>query len=452
MDAWKGEFQRFKVAKQINEYPALLFMSLSSGRPQLFQAWILPHPSTSKSQPLLQHPSKLCYSITMRALTLDALHRTATVEEVAKPSPGPTEILIKIESIALNPVDPLYVRNPLGSTGRTVGSDFAGIISSIGTSVPSTSGLHISQRVAGFLQGACSVNDRPGAFAEFAVCPWDLVWQVPDSVTLDEAAAVSLCSLTAAQAIFYRLRLKAPFPSTRRAESGIASANEGHEDTLNVFIYGASTSVGLYAAQLVHHSAKFSGRKIRLLGAASKHRFSMLKSEPYGYDELVDYRDQDWPDQICAVTSGTGIHYAYDCISEGDTVQQTSKLLHKNGRIAIVRSREGGAWTETNLPIEPIYGAVWEGLGVDIQYQGLTVPCSPQARSFAVAFYTWLSNGGRLEPNPIRRMPGSLESIVSDGFVLLGPGSMQERENIRTESWMAPVSAEKLVYRIAMNK
>jgi hypothetical protein len=30
-------------------------------------------------------------------------------------------------------------------------------------------------RVAGFLQGAYSVNERPGAFAEKLVVPWDIV-------------------------------------------------------------------------------------------------------------------------------------------------------------------------------------------------------------------------------------------------------------------------------------
>jgi NADPH:quinone reductase-like Zn-dependent oxidoreductase len=275
---------------------------------------------------------------------------------------------------------------------------------------------------------------------------------VSDSVALDAAVAVSLCSLTAAQAIFYRLHLEAPFPATRKVELGIKSTSKGDEGTLNVLIYGASTSVGLYAAQLVHRSAEYSGRNIRLLGAASKHRFTMLKSEPYGYDGLVNYRDPDWLDQICSLTNGVGIHYAYDCISEGDTVQQTSKTLHESGRVAIVRSKEGGAWTAANLPVEPIYGAVWEGLGVDIQYQGLTVRSSPEARSFAVAFYNWLSNGGKLEPNSVRRMPGSLESVVSDGFVLLGPGSMQDREHIRKEPWMGPVSAEKLVYKIALTE
>jgi NADPH:quinone reductase-like Zn-dependent oxidoreductase len=384
----------------------------------------------------------------MKALILDASRKTATVQDVPEPVPKLSEILVRIESIALNPIDPLYVKNPLGSTGRIVGSDFAGIITSLGSSVPSSSGLGLGQRVAGFLQGACSVNERPGAFAEFAVCAWDLVWKVPDSMTIDGAATVSLCSLTAAQAIFYRLHLEAPFTWETKEDTASAGSVGLQENTLYFFIYGASTSVAMYAAQLVHRSAEFSGKHIKLIGTASKKHFDMLKSAPYSYDYLVDYRDQDWPGQVWTITRGKGVHYAYDCISEGETVQQTSKTLQENGRMAIVRSRQGGAWEAANLPVEPIYGAVWEGLGVEIQYQGFTVPSSPEARAFAVSFYSWLSGGGKLEPNRTRLMPGGLESIVNDAFVLLWAGSMQDREHTRTESWMAPVSAEKLVYRI----
>ena len=56
--------------------------------------------------------------------------------------------------------------------------------------------------------------------------------------------------------------------------------------------------------------------------------------------------------------------------------------------------------------------------------------------------------GSALSPAPIRLMLGGLESVVQDGFQLLGAGSMEERRVIRTEAWMRPVSAEKLVYGV----
>ncbi|KAF2187125.1 GroES-like protein [Zopfia rhizophila CBS 207.26] len=391
----------------------------------------------------------------MRALILDAENRTANLKDVPRPAPQPNEILVKVETVSLNPIDPLYVAHPLASSGRIIGSDFAGMVAALGSSVPSNS-LHVGDRVSGFLQGACSVNVRPGAFAEFLVVDWDLVWKVPEGVTLEDAAGVSLVALTAAQGMWYRLGLEAPFEYDK--EKALEEhpewvwnkpGQQNEHEALNFFIYGASTSVGLYAAQMVRLSAKKTGRTIKLIGAASKVRWDLLKSEPYGYDHLVDYRDQDWPERVRKLSDG-GVQYAYDCISEGDSVVRVSSTLDRNGKSAIVRSRAGGAWKGESLLFEPIYGAVWEGLGAEIQYQGFTVKKSPAARAFAVKFYKWLSKemGSQIKPNPIRLMPGGLEKVVEDGFKLLGTGSMDKRQMKRTEEWMKPVSAEKLVYKV----
>ncbi|KAH7357378.1 chaperonin 10-like protein [Pyrenochaeta sp. MPI-SDFR-AT-0127] len=393
----------------------------------------------------------------MKALVLDAEARTAKAQDVSQPTPAANELLVQVSSISLNPIDPLYVQHPLADSGRVIGSDFAGFVIDAGSAVPASASYKKGDRVAGFLQGACSVNERPGAFAELLVIPWDLVWKIPSGVSSEEAAGVSLVALTAAQGIWYRLGLTAPFPYDQNAVleehpewKQRDAQNEQNSGIINFFIYGASTSVGLYAAQMVRLSAKASGKKIRLLGAASKARWEMLSKEPYGYDHLVDYRDDDWPEQIRRLTGDAGVQYAYDCISEGDTVQRVSSILANNGRSAIVRSREGGAWKASELPIEPIYGAVWEGLGEEIQYQGFTVKKSPVARSFAVAFYKYLGEtlGSEIKPTPIRLMPGGWDKVVEDGFQLLGAGGMGDRQVKRTEEWMRPVSAEKLVYRI----
>jgi NADPH:quinone reductase-like Zn-dependent oxidoreductase len=377
----------------------------------------------------------------MKALILDAEHKTAHVLEVPQPKPAPEEILVRVHAVALNPIDPLYVFNPLGQSGRTVGSDFAGTIVAIGDDASRRSEWAVGDRVAGFLQGACSANDRPGAFAEYLVVPWDLVWRVPDHFKLEEAASVSLCALTAAQALFDRLRLPSPFPPPQ-------DQFQPTPDTTNILTYGASTSVGLWAAQLIHHSAKVSGKQVRLFGTASKARFPLLQQAPYSYDHLVEYRDSSWAEKIGELTNGEGIHFAYDCISEHDSVATVHGTLAPGGKQAIVRSRAAAAWQAGPLEPEPIYGAVWEGLGVDIQYAFFLVPASARAREFAVAFYKWLSEGGGLIPNPIRVMPGGLDRIVQDGFSLLGPGTMNQRKADRHEEFMRPVSAEKLVYLI----
>lgn len=428
----------------------------------------------------------------MKALTLDAENRTATVQDVPIPSPGPNELLIAVKAIALNPVDALYTSQPLGGTGRVVGSDFAGLVVARGPTTPaspprspsdtqngdsppprfgspirlrrsSTTPLsrviNRGDRVAGFLQGACSANERPGAFAEYVVCPADLVWRVPGRVPYEEAAAVNLCGLTAAQGLFFRLGLEAPFRWEDESDEGVlrrvrsegsdGSGGSGGQDrrrALSFFVSGASTSVGLYVAQLVHRSAEHTGRRIRLIGAANPRNWPMLKEEPYAYDHLVDYSDRNWPEQVRRASSG-GVHYAYDAISEGSTVREVSSTLREGGKLAVVRSKEAGAWETEGVTTEPIYGAVWEGLGEDVEYHKLVVRTSPAKRSFATAFYKWLSDGGDLKPNPVRVMPGGLENVVPDGFTVLGTG-VTSRSHGRTEHYMRPISGEKLVYKV----
>ena len=150
------------------------------------------------------------------------------------------------------------------------------------------------------------------------------------------------------------------------------------------------------------------------------------------------------------------MYIAYDCISEGSTVLNTSNCLNKQTRntsgvrVAVVRSREGGAGSTSVSElrgIEPSYGAVWEGSGVEVGYHGMTIAANPDSRAFTAAFYRWLSEGGKLVPNPVRIMPGGLEMVVEEGFALLESGGMGDRVT-RTEEWMRPVSTEKLVYLV----
>jgi NADPH:quinone reductase-like Zn-dependent oxidoreductase len=97
----------------------------------------------------------------MKALVLDAEARTARLQKIPRPAPASTELLIRVEVIALNAFDPLYIEYPLGSSGRTVGNDFAGTVVEIGSEVPHTTNLRNAYRVAGFLQGpAALTRDR----------------------------------------------------------------------------------------------------------------------------------------------------------------------------------------------------------------------------------------------------------------------------------------------------
>lgn len=314
------------------------------------------------------------------------------------------------------------------------------------------------------------MNDRPGAFAEYVVIDYDLTWHIHNRIGFEEAAGVSLCGVTAAQGVFQRLKLPSPFTTTE----SFGQLNINDDEPINVFIYGASSSVGFYAAQLIRKSEKISGKIIRLIGAASPSKHALLYNSPCSYDVLLDYRNPQWPDAVWKASGGEGVHYAIDAISQGSTVEQTGSIIRPGGKFAIFRAPAAGGFDITKLKIKPVFGAVWEALGVEVIYHGgkyysacqnsvflvadavnsigITIPANAEARAFAAAFYEYLGSGARtgqikLHPIPVRVMPGGLEKIPTDGFALLS-GSFEAKGQGKKdyENRLRPISGEKIVY------
>jgi NADPH:quinone reductase-like Zn-dependent oxidoreductase len=92
----------------------------------------------------------------MKALVFRAPRKSLAVEEVTVPKPGPKEILIKVEAVALNTVDVMNVDHSLAlQDRRVVGTDFAGIVERIGEDLKALEDprVKIGARVAGFAQG-----------------------------------------------------------------------------------------------------------------------------------------------------------------------------------------------------------------------------------------------------------------------------------------------------------
>lgn len=195
---------------------------------------------------------------------------------------------------------------------------------------------------------------------------YDLTWKVADSVPLENAATISMCGLTAAQGLFYRMGFPSPFYGT--------PVFKDEEEPVNVFIYGATTNVGLFAAQMVRVAEKTAGKKVRLIGAASTSKHPLLKDAPYQYDFLVDYRHDGWPKKVREATGGRGVSYAVDAVSIGSTVAMVESTLSPSGRFVAYRSPAVGGFDIASLKIKPFIGPVWEGLGVEIGYHGNISP------------------------------------------------------------------------------
>lgn len=76
----------------------------------------------------------------------------AAVRTISIPEPGTGQVRIRVKAVALNPVDAMYVAKPASAPGRTVGSDFAGVVEALGDDAK----WNIGDRVSGFLHGGTS--------------------------------------------------------------------------------------------------------------------------------------------------------------------------------------------------------------------------------------------------------------------------------------------------------
>ncbi len=131
---------------------------------------------------------------------MKAVAHTFTDIELPKPAPDGHDLLVKVEAVSVNPVD--YKQRKAGSPApRVLGWDAAGTVETIG------------QEVTLFKPGdavyyAGDVT-RPGCDSEFHLVDERIVGRKPKQLDFAQAAAIPLTAITAWEAFFDRLKVKA---------------------------------------------------------------------------------------------------------------------------------------------------------------------------------------------------------------------------------------------------
>lgn len=93
-------------------------------------------------------------------------------------------------------------------------------------------------------------------------------------------------------------------------------------------MYGASSSVGLFAVQI----AKLVG--YRVIGVCSPHNFDLVRS--LGADEVVSYRDREVVERIHSIT-GSSIRSGLDTIAEGDSFRiSVGAFGPEGGKLSVI--------------------------------------------------------------------------------------------------------------------
>ena len=113
-------------------------------------------------------------------------------EHVPDPTPGPTEILVRVEAISIEGGDTLNrLGGAMNAVPHVVGYQCAGVVMSVG------------EDVAGFVVGDRVVTvGIDGSHAELRAVPEPFAWKIPDPLATDEAACVPVPWGTADDCLF----------------------------------------------------------------------------------------------------------------------------------------------------------------------------------------------------------------------------------------------------------
>lgn len=186
------------------------------------------------------------------------------LQQVKKPVPADTEVLVKVHSAGVNPLDWHYMRGSpyfmrlssgLGAPNDSrFGVDFAGTVESVGS------------KVTRFKPGDAVFGGQTGAFGQYiSVSHTGAIAHKPENVSFDQAGGVAIAAVTALQALRDEGQLKA-----------------GHK----VLINGASGGVGTFAVQI----AKAMGAQVTGVSSPRNHE----RVRDLGADHMIDYKTENY--------------------------------------------------------------------------------------------------------------------------------------------------------------
>ncbi len=238
--------------------------------------------------------------------------------DVDRPQPGPGQILIRVESAAVNFADVMRRRNdayPFPTPLPFVpGSEVAGTVETLGDGVDGPPpGAAVFAVVGG---------DGSTGYAQYAVADAQQVIPIPAGVSMDEAAGIVIAGTTAMLTL------------TDRA---------GLQPGETVLIGGAGGGVGTVAAQI----ARTRGAdKIIGLASSDDRRASAVKA---GFDHVVDSRS-DWVAAVRDLTGGQGADVVLE-MAGGASLASGLEVLAPFGRLVVYGMASGvaGSLTDTEL-------------------------------------------------------------------------------------------------------
>ena len=206
---------------------------------------------------------------------------------IARSHPGANQALVRIHASGVNPLDTKiragkagHARQPLPAV---LGVDMAGTVEEVGAGV---TGFQTGDEVYGMVGG---VGGLPGTLAEAIVADADLLARKPKNLSMREAAALPLSTITAWEGLVDRARVQAG---------------------QTVLVHAGAGGVGHIAIQL----ARALGARVFATVSAEKKRIV----EDFGA-VAIDYRSTTVEQYVAECTGEKGFDIVYDTVG-GETL------------------------------------------------------------------------------------------------------------------------------------
>lgn len=165
--------------------------------------------------------------------------------------------------------------------------------------------------------------------------------QIPDALSLEEAATIPDNFVTAFFILFNKVNIGLPVPSSFPSTDAPASADKP------ILIYGAGSTAAQYCIQLLH----LAGYK-RVFATASQKHHAYLKS--LGATDVFDYNSPTIVEDVAEAVGGDGkIDTVVDCITAESTISIISKLINPiTGKVAILLPfKDGDALSGSDMKL-----------------------------------------------------------------------------------------------------
>ncbi|MEU3341714.1 NADPH:quinone oxidoreductase family protein [Streptomyces sp. NPDC006668] len=274
--------------------------------------------------------------------------------EVAPPTPGEGQVLLKVRAANINFPDVLMARGQY----------------QVRPPLPFTPGVEI----CGETEDGRRVIANPalpyGGFAEYAVADAAAVLAAPDSLDDAEAAALHIGYQTGWFGLHRRAHLEAG-------------------ETL--LVHAAAGGVGSAAVQL----GKAAGaRVIGVVGGAEK----AVVARELGCDVVIDRRGEDVVSAVKEATGGRGADVIYDPVG-GEAYTQSTKVVAFEGRIVVVGFASG------NIPAPGLNHALVKNYSILGLHWGLYNTKNPKLVQHCHEQLTELAARGAIKPLVSERVP-----------------------------------------------